>query len=79
MREEFGVDSSVGVKLNNLFQSYAVLNITDRSPKKVHRRIAKALSQHKDVLAVEFLQQERVFGMAASLEEMQKFKSRVKR
>jgi hypothetical protein len=42
-------------------------------------KLAKKLAERKEVLAVEYLDKKRVFGMKASLDEMKSFKSKVKR
>ena len=52
-----------------------LVNIKQKSLSK----LASKLAERKEVLAVEYLDKKRVFGMKASLEEMKSFKSKVKR
>ena len=39
---------------------------------------ALALSEYKEILAVEYLQNKRIFGKQASIEEMASFRSKIK-
>uniref|UniRef100_A0A7S3IWL0 Uncharacterized protein n=1 Tax=Strombidium inclinatum TaxID=197538 RepID=A0A7S3IWL0_9SPIT len=56
-----------------------MVNVTRRDLKRVHRRVATVLSKREEVLAVEFLQHEKIFGYHAKLTEMSSFKTKVKK
>jgi len=76
------------VKIFKLFKSFVILDAewTDglHSRKKRHEGIAKVISNYKStdispILAAEYLDHEKVFGIQASIKEMTKFKSKVKK
>ena len=48
---------SVDMKLHfkTMYLSYAVLKISDKTPKNAHKRIAKIIAKEKSVLAVDYL------------------------
>lgn len=43
------------------------------------KKLAEKLADRKEVLAVEYLDKKKVFGIKASLDEMKTFKSKVKK
>ena len=73
------VPTNMTLKLTKLFKTYALYNISDKSVKKAHQRVSKVLMHYPDVLAVEYLQEERIYGASAMLKEMQKHKSKVRK
>ena len=77
---EFAGEATVPkLSVSKVYQTYALFNVSDRSPKKTQKRIATLLSKRPDVLAVEYLQYEKVFGLQANLTEMKAFKTKVKK
>jgi hypothetical protein len=67
------VDASK-IKVKKAFQSYVVIEM---SSKDELRPAADILSKRKEILATEFLQKKRIFGVFADIEEMAKFRSKV--
>lgn len=64
------------MRVKKLFQTYAVFELGDLSELKV---AAELLAKRPEVLATEWLQRKRLFGIQADLDEMAKFKSKIKR
>ena len=71
--EEIGLQ---GFKLKKVFENHVQVQLASLDDIKP---AAKKLKYNQHVLAVEFLDQKNVFGMKASVEEMAKFKSNVKK
>ena len=63
--------------LRKVFDTHMMVlaNVKQKSLKK----LAEKLASQKEVLAVEYMNKKRVFGMKASLDEMKSFKSKVER
>ena len=64
------------VRLRKVFSKHMMISVEKVEDLKP---IARVLSKRKEILAVEFLQRQRFFGEKASLDEMNAFKSKVRK
>jgi len=71
----YKVDAKFKPKLRKVFDSHLQMSIGSIADLKTVAELIKTMPQ---VLAVEYLDSKRIFGDKASLQEMQKFKSKVK-
>ena len=74
--ELFGDIEIDKIILSNVFSSYIIAKTGQITEMK---ELCKALKKRPDILACEFLDQKRVFGGKATLDEMSAFKSKVKK
>ena len=70
----------IGFNVTGVYQSYVLINMTNSyHVRKAHQKVAEKWIKDKRVLAVEFLDRKKLFGISASLDEMSKFKSKVRK
>ena len=72
-------DVNMTIRLKTLFKTYAIFLLSDRSVKQPHSKIARLLTQQRDVLAVEWLKYQNMFGVHAGLDEMNNHKIKCKK
>ncbi|CDW89035.1 4-phosphopantetheinyl transferase [Stylonychia lemnae] len=78
VKDELGKhpDKISSVKIKKLYQTYGIFELGDLKELKV---AAELLSYRQEILASEYLQKKKLFGRHADLDEMAKFKSKIRK
>eukprot|EP00347_Sterkiella_histriomuscorum_P024178 403332037 len=69
-------DKISSVKIKKIYQTYAIYELGEIKELKV---AAELLQTRQEILALEFLQRKRIFGRHADIDEMAKFKTKVRK
>lgn len=64
------------VRVKKIYQTYAVFELGEISELK---KAAEILKYRDEILACEWLQRRRLFGLKADIDEMAKFKSKIRK